>query len=137
MHCPKCQSDQKVKCGFVKAIQRYKCKSCGCQFTRDTPRGRPLEQKLLAVTLYVHGLSLNAIANMMGVSTPGVLDWIKRFAKTHYEKPLPQGDAVILELDEMWHYIGKKEKNSGFGKSWIVLKANCLNGNVAIEVRKP
>ena len=110
MHCPKCQSTQKVKCGFVKDKQRYKCKECGCQYTRSTPRGKALEQKLLAVTLYVHGLSLNAIAGMMGVSTPGVLDWVKRFAKAHYEKPAPQGDAVVLELDEMWHFIQKKNK---------------------------
>ena len=136
MQCPKCQSEKKVKCGFVKEVQRYKCKSCGCQFTRSIPRGRPLKQKLLAVTLYVHGLPLNAIANMMGVSTPGVLDWVKRFAKAHYEKPEPTGNAVVMELDEMWHYIGNKQKNSGSGKSWIVLTDSYLNGNVAIEVPK-
>ena len=89
MHCPKCQSDHKVKCGFVKNIQRYKCKQCGCQYTRSTPKGRPVEDKLLAVTLYVHGLSLNTIAKLMHVSTPGVLDWVRRYAKKHYEKLEP------------------------------------------------
>ena len=135
MDCPKCSSKTKVKCGFVKDVQRYKCKDCGCQYTRQTRRGRPLEQKLLAVTLYVHGLSLNAIAKLMGVSTPGILDWVRRFAREHYEKPQPQGNSVVLELDEMWHYLGKKRKNSGSGKCWILLPETCLNGNVAIEVR--
>ena len=134
MHCPKCHSHKKTKNGFIKGKQRYKCKDCGCQYTRSTARGRPLEQKLLAVTLYVHGLSLNAIAKMMDVSTPGVLDWVKRFAKAHYEKPKPTGNAVILELDEMWHYLEKKHKNSGSGKWLILLQGSCLNGSVAIEV---
>ena len=134
MHCPKCLSTSKVKCGFVKELQRYKCQSCGCQYTRSTRRGRPTEQKLLAVTLYVHGLSLNAIAKLFGVSTPGVLDWVRRFAKEHYEKLEPQGNSVVLEMDEMWHYLEKKQKSSGFGKYWILLQGNSLTGNVAIEV---
>ena len=135
MQCPKCQSKTKVKCGFVKEVQRYKCKSCGCQYTRLTRRGRPLEQKLLAVTLYVHGLSLSAIAKLFNVSTPGILDWVRRFAREHYEKLEPQGSSVVLEMDEMWHYLGKKRKNSGSGKCWILLPETCLNGNVVIEVR--
>ncbi len=30
--CKKCESNEYVKAGFVKAEQRYKCKKCGCQF---------------------------------------------------------------------------------------------------------
>ena len=136
MHCPKCDYSIGVKNGSVKGVQRYRCKGCGCQYTREIPRGRPLRDKLLAVTLYTHGLSLNAIGKLLGVSTPGILDWVRRYARKHYTKLEPQGDAVILELDEMWHYLGKKHKNSGSGKCWIVLRDNCWNGNVAIEARE-
>ena len=59
----------------------------------------------MAVTLYTLGLSIRAIARLIGVSPTAVLKWIKTFAKTHYEKPAP-GDAIIVELDEMWHYLG-------------------------------
>lgn len=104
MQCPKCDHPIGVKNGWVKGAQRYKCKECGCQYTREIPRGRPLRDKLLAVTLYTHGLSLNAIGKLLGVSTPGILDWVRRYARKHYTKLEPQGDAVILELDEMWHY---------------------------------
>ena len=135
MQCPKCLSDTHVKCGFVKEIQRYKCKQCGCQYTRQTRRGRPLSQKLMAVTLYVNGLSLNAIARLLDVSTPGVLDWVRKFAREHYEKPQPQGNSVVLEMDEMWHYLQKKRKSSGSGRCWILLQDNCLSGNVVIEAR--
>ena len=67
MNCPKCNSKARVRCGFVNSVQRYKCKECNCQYTRSSARGRPLAQKLLAVTLYMHGMSLNAIAKLMGV----------------------------------------------------------------------
>ena len=33
----------------------------------------------------------------------------KAFAKTHYEKPAP-GDAILVELDEMWHYVTSKKQ---------------------------
>ena len=53
MNCPKCQSVDRVKNGKFKEVQKYKFKGCGCQYTRSTVRGRPLEQKLLAITLYL------------------------------------------------------------------------------------
>ena len=106
--CPKCQSREVVKNGKVQGKQRYKCKSCSLQFTRLTPRGRPAQEKAMAVTLYTLGLSIRAIARLIGVSPTAVLKWIKTFAKTHYEKPAP-GDAILVELDEMWHYIKSKK----------------------------
>jgi transposase-like protein len=134
MHCPKCSSTTAVKCGFVKKVQRYKCKNCACQYTRETRRGRPLAQKLMAVTLYLNGISLNAIGRLLDVSTPGVLDWVRRFAREHYEKPQPQGNGVVLEMDEMWHYLQKKRKRSGSGRCWILLQDRCLSGNAVIDV---
>ena len=114
MKCPKCGSQKHVKSGFVKGVQRHKCKGCACQFTRSIPRGRPHKQKLLAITLYAYGLSMRAIGKILGVSTPGILGWIRRYAKAHYEKIVPEdGAALVLELDEMWHYLGKKQKVLG------------------------
>ena len=89
--CPKCQSREVVKNGKVQGKQRYKCKSCSLQFTRLTPRGRPAQEKAMAVTLYTQGLSIRAIARLIEVSPSAVLKWIKTFAKTHYEKPAPGG----------------------------------------------
>ena len=37
------------------------------------------------------------------------MKWVKTFAKTHYEKPA-LGDAILVELDEMWHYVKSKNK---------------------------
>ncbi len=134
--CPKCNSPQTVKNGFRCNRQRYKCKACGHQFTRTTPRGRPIEDKLLAVILYMHGLSLNAIAKLFGVSTPAVLKWVRKFAQQTYDKPKP-GGAVVMELDEMWHFIKKNPTSSGFGRLIVAIPANSLTGNVGVVTEKP
>ena len=133
--CPKCQSIEVVKNGKVQGKQRYKCKSCSLQFTRLTPRGRPAQEKAMAVTLYTLGLSIRAIARLIGVSPTAVLKWIKTFAKTHYEKPAP-GDAIIVELDEMWHYLRSKKTSYGSGKLIVEKLESLLTGNVEEEIRE-
>ena len=132
--CPKCQSIEVVKNGKVQGKQRYKCKSCSLQCTRLTPRGRPAQEKAMAVTLYTLGLSIRAIARLIGVSPTAVLKWIKTFAKTHYEKPAP-GDAIIVELDEMWHYLGSKKTSYGSGKLIVEKLESLLTGNVEEGIR--
>ena len=133
--CPKCQSIEVVKNGKAQGKQRYKCKSCSLQFTRLTPRGRPAQEKAMAVTLYTLGLSIRAIARLIGVSPTAVLKWIKTFAKTHYEKPAP-GDAIIVELDEMWHYLRSKKTSYGSGKLIVEKLESLLTGNVEEEIRE-
>ncbi len=114
-NCPRCQHTHFVKNGFVKTKQRYKCKNCGYQWTRTTPRGKPQAQKTLAVLLYCHGISMNAISKLVGCHVTTVLQWIRTFAKKQAPKQtLTPGTTVCLELDEMWHYIGNKKN-----KLWI------------------
>ena len=50
---------------------------------------------------------MNRTAKLLGVSTPSVMAWIEQFAKTYAQKPEPEGRAVVIELDEMWHYLKK------------------------------
>ena len=133
--CPKCQSIEVVKNGKVQGKQRYKCKSCSLQFNRLTPRGRPAQEKAMAVTLYTLGLSIRAIARLIGVSPTAVLKWIKTFAKTHYEKPAP-GDAILVELDEMWHYIKSKKTSYGYGKPIVERLENSSTGSVEEGIKQ-
>ena len=133
--CPKCQSMEVVKNGKIQGKQRYKCKSCSLQFTRLTPRGRPAQEKAMAVTLYTLGLSIRAIARLIGVSPTAVLKWIKTFAKTHYEKPAP-GDAILVELDEMWHYIKSKKTSYGYGKPIVERLENSSTGSVEEGIKQ-
>ncbi|MYB96849.1 hypothetical protein F4054_01870 [Candidatus Poribacteria bacterium] len=40
--------------------------------------------------------------------------WIRNFAGEHAKPPHPEEtDAVVLVLDEMWHYVKEKKTNSG------------------------
>jgi len=94
-------------------------------------------QKSLAVFLYCHGLSMNALGKMFGVRASSVLKWIRRFATEHVAKPEPVGKAIVLEVDEMWHFLKKNGTNSGSGKLLIVIQAASLTGNVGVVMRQP
>ena len=133
--CPRCQSEQVIKSGKVKGIQRFRCKSCSYQFTRLTPRGRPAKEKAMAVSLYTLGLSMRAIGQLLHVSTTAVMKWIKTFAKENYEKPAPD-DAILVELDEMWHYLKSKKTSFGYGKRIEEKLESLLTGSVAEETKK-
>jgi transposase len=137
VQCPRCQSDRLINNGSAAGKPKKQCKQCGYQFTRTTLRGKPLRTKILAVLLYLSGLSMNRIATLLGVSAQSVLNWVRAFATAHYEKPEPTGKALMLELDEMWHYVKKNGANSGSGKRWIVLQDSCLTGNVDVVIRRP
>jgi insertion element IS1 protein InsB len=112
--CPQCQSDWLVNNGSAAGKPKKQCQQCGYQFTRTAPRGKPLTTKINAVLLYLSGISMNRIAFLLHVSAQAVLNWIRIFAQKFEEKPEPTGRRIILELDEMWHYVQQKRQ-----KLWI------------------
>ncbi len=118
-------------------IFRFSFRHCsiGLQFTRTTPRGRPTRDKLLAFVFYMHGLSLNAIAKLFNVSAPAVLKWVRKFAQDTYEKPKP-GSAIVIEIDEMWHYLKKNPTSFGYGRLIVAIPVSSLTGNVAIVIER-
>jgi transposase len=137
LRCKECGSEEHVKNGFMRGKQRYRCKACGLNFTDTSLPGKPLAMKVTAVLLYVSGLSMNRTAKLLGVSTPTVQAWIEQFAKVYAQKPAPEGRAVVIELDEMWHYLKKGRISSGSGKLGIVLRGNWWTGNAAVVTLPP
>ena len=129
--CKKCESTHHVKSGFITGEQRYLCKKCGCKFVPTRQRGRPQKDKLLAVWLYLHGLSFRTIAKLFRVTPKTIYDWVKKYAQENYVKPVPQGDLVVVELDEMWHYLGSKKRNSGSGRLIVAIPINSSTGKSA------
>jgi hypothetical protein len=81
--CPYCQGQHLIKNGSAYGVPKWKCKDCGRQTSFKPPRGEPLWKKETAVLLYTLGLSMNAIAKQLGVSTPSILNWIRVHAATH------------------------------------------------------
>jgi transposase-like protein len=132
LRCKGCGGEEHVKDGFMRGKQRYRCKACGLNFTDTPPRGMPLRVKVEAVLLYLSGVSMNRTAKLLGVSTPTVQAWIERFAETYAQKPEPEGRAVVVELDEMWHYLKKRPTSPGSGRLGIVLQGASSTGSWAV-----
>src|SRR3954447_17764214 len=116
------------------AQAKWKCKDCLRQTSFKPPRGEPLWKKETAVLLYTLGLSMNAIAKQLGVSTPSILNWIRAHAATHAPRPQPDPgeNVVVMELDELWHFLQKKRTSCGSGWLLIALANASSTGNVAI-----
>ena len=137
----RCGSEEQVKNGLMRGKQRYLCKSCGLAFTDTPARGKPLALKAAAVLLSVSGLSMNRTAKLLGVSTPTIQTWLEQFAAAYAQKPEPEGRAVVIELDEMWHYLKQSPSrsgsgNSGSGKLGIVLQGRWWTGNAAVVTKR-
>ena len=137
LRCKRCGSEEQVKNGLMRGKQRYLCKGCGLNFTDTPARGKPLALKAAAVRLSVSGLSLNRTAKLLGVSTPTVQAWLEQFAAAYAQKPEPEGRAVVIELDEMGHYLKKSPNRSGSGRLGIVLQASWWTGSAAVVTRSP
>ena len=131
--CKKCSSEIYVKAGFIKGEQRYKCKLCNCLFVPTLNRGKSLKEKTTALCLYINGLSFRAIGKILKVHYSSVYRWVKEYAKLNYEKPEPHSSEIVLELDEMWHYLQSKKLKSGYGRLIVAIPINSSTGNVEGE----
>jgi len=129
MKCRKCGNAYSVKNGQHLGRQRYRCKACGFQFTKESPKGKDLESKCLAVILCLNGLSFRAIAKIVKASHKAVYDWVRKFGIETYEEPKPRG-KIAVELDEMWHFVEAKKTSSGYGKHIVAIQVSSLTGNV-------
>lgn len=134
MLCRKCGSEKSVKNGKRNGVQCYKCKCCGFQYTKDKPNGRSEAERNKAIALYLMGMSMRSIAKLFHVNVTSVIYWVRKFAIKNYEKPTPSG-AIVVELDEMWHFIESKKTNVGYGRLIVALPVNSLTGNVGIVIK--
>ncbi len=114
--CKRCQATGYVKNGMVRGLQRYKCQSCGCNFTMTAARGKPAAMKALAIVLYAMGnMSFGSIGRILGVSDVSVLNWVRAEARALPE-PEVKAEQVVVTLDEMWHFLKKSLEKHGFGE---------------------
>jgi len=119
--CKHCHSEHTVKNGGVRQKQRWLCKACTRTFVigdaRGTWRGDEYNRrKPLAVLLASIGLSFRLTAKVLGVTHSAVQTWFDAVADT-LSLPTPNpADVDLITLDEMWHFIQKKQTNAGYGK---------------------
>jgi transposase len=119
MTCKRCESVNFCKNGIVRGQQRFLCKECGCNFTNTPKRGKPSFMKAQAIDLYIFGrMSFCGIAKHLGVSDTTILRWVRTAAKAVPDPEIP-ADTKNIMIDEMWHFVQKKHRNSGFGEQSI------------------
>jgi len=135
--CPQCTPPHVVKAGKARGTQRWLCRGCGDPLTRSARRGRPLWQQSLAVFLDCHGVSIHALGKMFGGWTSTILTWSRRDAADHADKPAPSGKTIVLEREELWHFLQKNGVNSGSGRLWIVIQAASWTGSAGVVMRHP
>ncbi len=111
--CPRSSGCHVIRFGFVAGRQRWCCKRCRYQFTRLEGHGTPEQTKRAAVSLYGYGLSFNVVARLLGTPAQSVLRWGCGYVDHHCVKP-PPGEAVVIERDEMGHFLQRKAN-----KVWI------------------
>ena len=73
MDCSRCKNETKAKNGFIKAIQRYKCKKCGYIYTVEKRLNEyPKSVKKKTLQLYLEGLGFRSIGRILNVSNASV-----------------------------------------------------------------
>src|SRR3954462_3075903 len=64
-----------------------------------------------------HGLSFRTVARLLGTSAQSVLRWVCGYVDQYCAKPEP-GEAVVVEVDEMWHFLGCKSNRVWIWKAY-------------------
>ncbi|MCD8418359.1 IS1 family transposase [Tenacibaculum finnmarkense] len=99
-----------MKNGVIKGIQRYKCKSCGYNYTVERRScDYPLSTKNKALQLYLERLGFRSVGRLLGVSNVSVLNWIRAFGNEISSLQPESQDIEMVEVDEMHSYIGHKK----------------------------
>ena len=120
MKCPQCRSEEKVKNGFVRDTQRYKCKNCGHNYTKSSRQRHSEEKRKRCIELYLEGVGFRGVSRLEDVSHTTVMNWVRELGDRIQEFIKPEERKVaIMELDEMHHFVKKKRQNAGSGQPMI------------------
>ena len=98
MNCPKCAGAEYTKNGVVNGLQRYRCKQCAYNYTVERKSTTiDTDKKRLAVILYLEGVRITSISELLKVSHVSVLNWVRRYC-THAEE-LRNKEALPLKQE--------------------------------------
>lgn len=138
MVCKHCGSENRVKNGYQNGKQNWKCKACSRSYTESDRRCKDRsKEKAVCFLLYALGkASMRFLADLFKVSVRTIHVWIKSLAN---KIPTPEVGTEIqeIELDEMWHYLRKKLKNSDYSRHMIVLAERLSHGLQVVVILQP
>lgn len=115
-YCPQCQSEEVIKSGIINDRQRYKCKSCGYNFTVNK-LGKQIDQYYVtkALQLYLEGLTYREIERIIGVSHVSVMNWVRKYNIHKVQNTDYHPTYKILNQSELAIYFSKQENTKGAG----------------------
>ncbi len=152
MICPACE----IRCaGFGKhrnGLRRFRCGQCGKTYTEahEKPLGTmtvPMEKAVLALRMLLEGASVRSVERITNIHRDTILRLLVTAGEKaekfmgRYVRNVPVQD---VEVDEVWSYIGKKEKrvrleddqNLGDAYTFVAIERNSkLVLNVAMGKR--
>lgn len=122
--CPHCGTTKRqTRAGKTKYhSSRFHCTACDKDYTpQPKVAGYPPSLRQQALALHLEGLSLRAVARIVGVNPQSVANWVAAHQKAleqqgHTTLPTPAPQSATVELDEVHVFVGarKGEKNAGF-----------------------
>ena len=116
MNCPHCNHHHTNKIGLSRhKRQRWMCKGCGRTFGAKDQRQIDPKIKAFALQMYAEGIAARKIERLLGVSHNSVLGWVRKEVEFKALEPVPAKDLSVVEIDEMWSFIGSKNSPSGCG----------------------
>ena len=136
MLCHYCTSEKTVKIGFQAGKRRHRCKMCRKTFTENPGKSYPEELKRQALQLYLEGLGFRSIGRFLKISHVTVFYWIRQMGTALPETKTPS-HVVILEMDELWHFIKKRQQSFECGLLLTVQPVRSLTLNsVAVALKR-
>jgi hypothetical protein len=130
------QSKQDCQSRFCKRTPAIQLSRVCLLFYRNSHSKASLQEKLLSLQLYVSGLSLRRIGYLLQVFQVTIQKWLQKLVLNLCLKLKPEGRALVMELDEMRHYLQSKKTNSGSGKLCVVIPVDSLTGNLGVVIEK-
>jgi transposase-like protein len=114
--CPHCHAATLVKTGFnPSGSQRYECKTCHRVITLEPQRnGYAPEIRAQALRLYLEGNGFRRIGRLLGVNHQTVANWVSLAAANVPPAPPQPTESAVIELDELYTFIGQKKTKSTF-----------------------
>jgi IS1 family transposase len=96
-----------------KGSQKYHCKACGSYGTLQARRAIPASTQAQVKRGLFERLSLRGIERMCAVARRTVSRWLERWVKQApplVTSLLPAQGEDVLELDELWSFVGSKAR---------------------------
>lgn len=118
MDCPLCTSPCRKFGKHRNGLQRFRCNQCQRTFTEEHTRPLdemrlPFEKALLVLQMLVEGCSVRTTERVTGVGKRAILSLLVlagERCERLMEKKLRSVKVKDLQADEIWAYVGMKEK---------------------------